>query len=250
MKVATFLLGLLVLVGAATRADADTYKFWIKAFIPNSHPTNPGYIVPDPSGGTMIQDPVFTGSCYTTDNRDFTSDASASARMTSQLVLSVDSSGLTNGSGDETEQTGQTNRVKCSDGTSDGCSDHADTSGMKFSNVKYDAFNNGTLYFSVDASAANPCFPIQIPGHVNFAPNIHYKGQFTIGVQTNVVSYSIEIGGFPAFEIYVQKNSQSPVTVLQQPPANGSTVFDIPSSRPTLEGCVSVDPGAPSCGRH
>jgi hypothetical protein len=234
-KIFVALLAFLIATGAAS---ADTYTFWIKAFIPNAHPTNPDYIVADPAGGTMIKDPIFQGKCYTTDDRGFSSDPSAGARMTSQLTLRVDGSGLT-GAPADTEKTGLTQRVRCDDGSSDGCSDHASASSMTFDHISYDGFNGGTIYFSVSATASNPCFPIQIPGHVNFAPNIHYTGQFTIGVKTNVVSYNMEFGNFPAFEIYARKNEEGAVRVLAANPADRSTVIDIPGSR-TLEGSVRL----------
>jgi hypothetical protein len=60
---------------------------WIKAFIPINVP---GYTQPAPGWGgvTMINDPWVPG-CWLTDNRMFSNDAAASARMTSMLAVTA-----------------------------------------------------------------------------------------------------------------------------------------------------------------
>lgn len=68
---------LVLLLSTITSHAEDRIHFWIKAFIPNAHPTNPGYIrpVPGDAGKTMIPGP--TGSeCVVTNKSLFKLPAS------------------------------------------------------------------------------------------------------------------------------------------------------------------------------
>jgi hypothetical protein len=87
-------------VAYSSDASQDEHRIhlWVKAFIPKKHPKLPDYIVQTKSGVSAIPAPKLpgildfdklSGTCFSTDNRDFDSSPTSSARVTLELVLVI-----------------------------------------------------------------------------------------------------------------------------------------------------------------
>jgi len=216
------------LCAACVSARADTITLWVNAFIPSSGPaaiTN----VPNQPGQTMLNGGVV--GCFLTDQRSFSSDNGASARMTSKITFDLDASGGTNIS--TSQATGLTQRVDCSSGSTDGlCSGQAATDNMSFTNIQFDQ-NQQILSFTLDGRASNPCFEWQ---DISIAPNIHYKLYFTFNVNNRGWGITGTLGDFPAFEGYMQVNGNAPVTLFNAGAHEFNAGLGIASDRsPDLE---------------
>jgi hypothetical protein len=107
--VPVLLVALLVILSPVQANAVERIHVWVKAFIPNVIPSDPGYVTAVPGrpgefmiwGPPLIFDPALIlfddptllwQTCYLTDNRSFSPDVSARARLTTEFVLVVDGS--------------------------------------------------------------------------------------------------------------------------------------------------------------
>lgn len=189
--------------------DCETVKIWFKAFIPgDAEGTLDG--VGESSGVRLIGGLPVVGDCFYTDNRGFSADISASARMHSEVVVNVRTGEFDN----ELHFCGQTVEADCEDGSHGDCTDTATINGS-FDNI---AFGGNTISFSVSGVASDPCLP-------GLAPDVDYLGTYTIDVENHTVSFDGLVDGFPAFESYATVNHGAGTDVFTYGPRGNA--FDL-----------------------
>jgi hypothetical protein len=194
---------------------------YIRAFIPNQHPGNPGYVrsVPGQAGLFVIPSPLpGDTSCFLTDNRMFSNNVNESSRALTEFVLVISDNTVTieKAEGREIQRTGPTHRVDCQTGSDLVPSQTASTSNM---HIGAPAIANGIVQVAVDGRANNP---LVIP-----SPDIKYSGTFTFDLQKNTLRFQGSTGIFPAYESYAQMNGGPIVTLFQNLPAKNSTAVDL-----------------------
>lgn len=199
----------------APTASAAELKIWVKAFIPSEHPTNVEYVLPRPGhpGQFMIPDPIEAGVCFATDDRMFSSDPAASARMTSAITLAFSDGNLSQA---PTHETGETRIFWCADGAEKHPPKSAPTERMFWGTP---AQADGRVQVTLEANANNP--------HVTGSPSIYYAGGFVYSMSERRLSYRLTIGRFPAFEVYAQLDDGEIVKVFNRDPAEGSDVWSL-----------------------
>jgi hypothetical protein len=212
-----------------------TLTIWIKAFIPNKHDTNPGFIRPRPgvAGQTMIPGPniPFTDIsvplvgkfCYNTNNRGFSMEPGAEAKITSFITLKVSIEGLREASiaapvlHPTQEYDCHTGQVTC-----------VKTANPDTVKVSQPAVSGKTITFSMNGDAANPCI------HVSAAltPSIKYHGIVTVDVEAGTVTFKGTTADFPSYEAYLSVDGKTPTPIFQLPPEPHSTAWALVFNRP------------------
>lgn len=112
----------IVLAASASPLPGQSIRvhLWVKVFIPKTHPTNPGYVKPVPGapGKWMIPGPTPLDQCFFTDHRDFSSEKSASARVTTEFFLVINgNSASTTAPAPHIHTAGISTKVNCSTGS-------------------------------------------------------------------------------------------------------------------------------------
>jgi hypothetical protein len=189
----------------------NTIRIWLKAFIPNElegveHVPDNG----EHAGKLMLASPHPFKAWFLTDQRRFSSEIDASARMHSQIDIDVQSGSLI----DEQHRCGDSIEVNAEDGI-EKCRKTATSDQMKFSNFTVtDAGRKITV--ELEGSAKNPC--MEIAG-ITVSPNLDYKGVITIMLdearQCASVCFAGHIETYPAFEMYVSANGGPARTLFQ-----------------------------------
>jgi hypothetical protein len=205
--------------GQATLAKLNsfeilTFTFWLNAFIPG---TIAGLTTPVPShaGLTMIHGPIpGVSDCFHTDQRDFSQDINASARLHSEVT--VDFSGPTPGLAGIHHKCSPTIECDCEDGDEE-CNKAADTSEMSFTLLSGTSVHSASL--KLVGAAHNGC----VPG----SPAIDYTG--TIAVRTDARSLEFDgfVDVFPAFEAYARINDGSPTRLFAILPKPGTDPWNL-----------------------
>src|SRR5215217_1808861 len=194
-----------------TRATIRSVKIWIKAFIPNDYER--ATIVPGTgahAGKTSITDLWLLNRCFLTDQRSFSSDIHAEARMHCEIGFDVAKSKETY----QFHHCYDTIEVDCKGGH-EKCRAQGSTKDMRFHDFEVSA---DKLRYTVQVTAAskNPCVKI---GPVAVTPNLDFEGQITVAVtddQTSaIVTFNGKVEMYPAFEMYASANDGQPETVFQ-----------------------------------
>jgi Protein of unknown function (DUF3238) len=200
--------------------DLQSVTFWLNAFIPNSVCSLKGSLfaveVPDPginSGGGVGLTRLFTG-----DQREFSDDPNASARMHSEVTIAGLSSGSPTFS--QRQVCGESHEVD-SDGNIIGTAT-APTDRMQFSNLRGSQTTDpeggvvdgvpGSVQIDLAGSAAIPLMAV--------APDIDYSGTLVIDLSEGNVIFTGAISGFPGFEMYFKVNDGPSVTLGQFAPVS------------------------------
>jgi hypothetical protein len=207
----------------------DTVRFFARAFIPKSHPTKPGAIVPVPGqvGLFMLSDPL--GNCFDTDHREFSSDPAASARLTTDITVTLSKPVKAAATNAAAHKAGTTTKRSCSTGSVEAQA----TASVSSCSMGAPSEADGKVQLIVACSGGNPL--------VVGAPKIDYGGSFLYDRKERTVSFKATIGNFPAFEAYASLNHKPFVTIFAFGPVPASTpwaLFDggIGFSSRTVEG--------------
>jgi len=205
----------------------DKVTVRLRAFIPNVHPTNPGYVRPVPSKpqSWMIPGPLppfikalpaesikAAADCYLTDNRSFSSDRLAAfdskvwsdfSIVVSYGQVSVEPAGLVH-------RAGQSTRLNCSTGQV--IAEKSGSFGGVFGVRAFGrpAVADKKIQVIGQAAIGNP--------HVLGAPMIDYSFDLTYDLTTKQLTYAITVGTFPAFEFYAFRENGTPITIQRIPP--------------------------------
>jgi PKD repeat protein len=202
----------------------QSVKLWINAFIPSSIPgltlTAPAPFAPS----TVIRGPEplyqLNGALYMTDQRSFSSDPSASARMHSEVWLDVTFGPLLQNEIERTDRTEEIGQLSPQP-YSVACLKAADTSRMHFQNVRG---SSDLIQIDIAAAANNPC---TAPLSILPTPDISYTGTITIDVPARTISFNGFIDSFPAFEMYAAINNHPPLTLFMIPPPPGNDPWNL-----------------------
>jgi hypothetical protein len=224
LMMSAFILGI-----ADAAFTQTTVHIFIRAFIPKVHTGNAGYVRPVPSNPNLfvipnlavnanVCNPTVTSSCFSTDNRMFSSDPQASSRAVSEIVLVIAGNTVTveQADGRAMHRTGATHQVNCQTGVEVVPSRTAATSNMHFGTP---AIAGGMVQIVVDGRASNP---LVVP-----SPDIQYGGAFTFNIAQKTLRFSGSTKGFPAYEAYAQLNDGPMISLFQNPPAPNTTVCDL-----------------------
>jgi hypothetical protein len=200
-----------------------TIKLWIKAFIPSSY--EHARIVPgmgEHAGKTMLTSLWMVNRSFLTDQRTFSSDIHAEARMHSEIEIDVVKRKEVyqfHHCYDTIEIDSRTGEEKCRA--------QGNTRRMKFHD--FESAPDGRIYtMRIKAGSKNPCVKI---ARVRVSPNLDYHGDIRVVVLDDpgkaVVTFSGKIENYPAFEMYVSANNGEPYPVFQVDVAPNAHVGDL-----------------------
>jgi len=203
----------------ADGAAIQTIELWLRSFIPINHEGNPGYMLPVPGNPahTMIRDPSPVSiSCYLTDQRGFSDEPSASARLGTHIVVKIGAQATITASDNPPSESVE---LSCETGM-ERCRKQVDTSRSNSGPV---VKNGDMVRVHVHGQANNACFRL--------SPNIHYDGDFIIDLSGRSIRFEGIIGEFPAFEAYARASGGPIRRIFREPPVARSTVWSVPLSR-------------------
>lgn len=191
-------------------------QIWVKGFIPGEV----GELVrpiPGAAGQTMVDVPTLPG-CFSTDNRSFSNDLHASARMTS--LLEID---LRQTSWNEKHWCDATRKLNCTTGAVE--DEKVGTIHGSYELVRRFEWKEGTAWmFTLRADAANPCTP---PG----SPASDYNARITVAVNKHGDRARIWVHGlvdaYPAVEMYARADDGPAHIVFQQNLAAGKGPWNL-----------------------
>lgn len=224
----------LVMSSVAVAQQPTTVRVWMRAFIPNNHPSLPNYIKQTSNGLTVIEapDPIIAGvrlgplagTCFATDNRGFSNDLSASARVTVDLNIIIQERReikVESVSGSGFVKVGETHNVDCKSGRELQPARKEDLDSVEVGTVR----KNGFLrVFNVKASSGNPFYKVF---NIGVAPKIDYEVVFTYDAVRTTLSLKGVIGNFPSFEAYGSINGQQTFNIVQVNPAKEATAMSL-----------------------
>jgi hypothetical protein len=200
-----------------------TVKLWIKAFIPNDYER--ATQVPGTgahAGKTMITDLWLLNRCFLTDQRGFSSDIHAEARMHSEIEIDLAKFKETY----QFHHCYDTIEVDCKGGH-EKCRAQGSTKDMQFTDFEASP-DHQRFTFKVKAGSKNPCVKI---GPVAVSPNLDFVGTITLTLLPDhtrgVVNFTGKVEQYPAFEMYAAANNGEPQTVFQIGVAPEAGVSDI-----------------------
>jgi uncharacterized protein DUF4157/protein-glutamine gamma-glutamyltransferase-like protein len=197
-------------------SEIKSVKVWLNAFIPGSITGLTREVTKGPYKGKSVIPGPFSGvsDCFLTDNRGFSDDISASARMHSEIR--IDFTRELPGSTEESHATGQTHELNCEDGALE-CSEQASKSRMKFTKIEKSGLH--AIDARLAGAANNPCF--------TGSPDIDYEGLLRIDAGLKYVSFVGRIDDFPAFEMYAVAEGGEGKALFQLMPKEGKTPLDL-----------------------
>jgi hypothetical protein len=212
-------------------AEAEQLHIWVKAFIPNAHPSRPAYVrklpgdpprwaIPGPTiPWTDVNIPVLFDTCFLTDNRGFSPDPNAYARATSEALLTYENDNVSIGQaeGRALHRADPSHEVNCDNG-SEKASKAAETTGMAFGTP---AVAEGVVQVVLSAQTRNPLAP-------RFGtPAIDYGGTFTWNIKKRTLRFQGYTGSFPAFEAYARLNNGKSVRLFDLMPKDGTSTWHL-----------------------
>ncbi len=208
----------------ANARSIRSIKLWIKAFIPDSYER----ARPVPGSGahagkSMISHLWLTHRCFLTDQRGFSSDIHAEARMHSEIEIDV-------AKGKETYQFHHCYDTIEVDGVTgeEKCRAQGDTANMRFYDFEVSP-DRARFTVKLKAGAKNPCIKI---GALKITPNMDYLGTITLlmldGGSKAAVTFEGKVEKYPAFEMYACCNAGEPQTVFQIDVAPRASIGDLP----------------------
>jgi hypothetical protein len=201
-----------------------TVKLWIKAFIPNDYVG----AVPVPGSGahagkTMLNMSWLVNRSFLTDQRSFSSDIHAEARMHSEIEIDV-------AKNKETYQFHHCyDTIEIDANTGDEkCRAQGDTDNMRYHDFKIST-DRRHYTVKINAGSKNPCVKI---GRVKLTPSLDFEGTITVFVEDDpskaVVTFNGKVEKYPAFEMYATANDGDPQTVFQIGVAPSGSIGDLP----------------------
>lgn len=222
----------LLSVGIANAGQLNhDVHIWFKSFIPAQHPTlaeltrrtsKGTYVIPAPTTWPIY--PSLSGTCFSTDDRNFEALPTASSRTTVEFVIKIRGREISvepPPGGRDMVRVGLTRNVDCATGEDKLTPKRASVSGISIGSVRKDGFSR---VFFVQASASDP-FYTAIP-----APSV----DFVFTVRYDFLGRSIDIRGtadnFPSFEGYYELDGRAPLPIARLDPADKAgalSLFDL-----------------------
>jgi len=215
---------------APNSVKAEALHVWFKAFIPNEHPTRPGYVrkiprmeqwvIPGPTlPWTNTPIPTLFDTCFETDNRMFMPDPMASARITAEFEIhytekNVDIRKI---HGREIFRSNETRELDCKTGALK-ASRKSDTS---TSYVGSPASAGGLVQIILSTRASNPLAPRL------GTPSIDFGGKLTWDVKKRELKFEGYTGVFPAFEAYASLDGAPPQRLFIEQVEDGTSTWHL-----------------------
>ncbi|MBZ0287875.1 MAG: hypothetical protein K8I30_09700, partial [Anaerolineae bacterium] len=142
----------------------------------------------------MLLTPGPINACYLTDQRGFSSDINAHARMHSEIEIDMQAGVILH----QLHRCDETIEVDCDNGK-EKCRQSAETGQMKFSGLKVS--QEGAITLEISGSTHNPCLKV---ANIAVSPNLDYNGTISIVPLRDGVSVAFKgnIETYPAFEMY------------------------------------------------
>lgn len=205
-----------------------TIHFWIKSFIPSKSASKSVALQLTDSGGTVIPVPyapiptsvpypqrLNINECFSTDDRDFSANPTASARVTTEFLIKINGRNMRVESvpGRDIARYDPTHHVNCK--TGEIILSLTANKTVHVGEVKEDKFAR-VLY--VSASVGDPFY-------VN-APKVDYKISFRYDILARKITIEGSTGVFPAFEAYIEYDGETK-TVLRRMPDPNSTAYSL-----------------------
>jgi hypothetical protein len=201
----------------------EIVRIWLKSFIPATIETaSPVPGSGEHTGKTMLPTPGPLNHCFLTDQRHYSADYNAQARMHSDVEINITENRIIQ----QQHRCSETIEVDCETGE-ERCRRAADTDGMSFHSFEVSDSGN-RISVQLDGSSKNPCLEI---ASIKVSPNLDYSGVITIQLHadrsTGLVSFDGKIEIYPAFEMYVTVNGQEPQEIFVARALPGSTPLDL-----------------------
>jgi hypothetical protein len=200
---------------AAAPPARHVLKLWFRAFIPATHPQLPTYFKTAANGLSVLEAPwqpqvgpigALSGTCFTTDQRGFSTDPAKTARATASLTLVAQGRDLT--LQESARDIGFTHNVDCRTGIELQPAKQADKATVTIGTVATNGFNK-TLDLKI--SSPNPFYTV---GGIPYAPRIDMTATLTYDGLFRKLKVAGEAGYFPAFEVLYSLDG-GPVKSLQ-----------------------------------
>jgi hypothetical protein len=205
-------------------ASIRTIRIWIKAFIPST--VEGAQLVPgsgEHAGKTMVANRWLLNRSFLTDQRGFSSDIHAEARMHSEIEIDLVKGRETfhfHHCYDTIEVDAKTGEEKCRA--------QGDTNHMRFHD--FDKSPDQRRYeVRIKAGSKNPCAKV---GPLKVSPNVDYVGTITVLIGDDpsmaLVTFDGKIEKYPAFEMYATANGGEPQTIFQIDVEPNAGISDLP----------------------
>lgn len=198
-----------------------TLEIWLRAFIADTHPGKPGYVKKTTSGKSVIESPTFTGlepyagTCFTTDQRGYSTTEDASSRAAAYVKLRV--KGRIFELIDSKRSIGPTHNVDCSSGADLRPAQSASENSITIGSVKV---NQTLRVLNLRISSGNPFFdPVSV--------KIDMETVLTYNILSRKLSVVTVYGYFPSFEVLYRIDGGPINVALQQGPHGDSTVLSL-----------------------
>ncbi|SET92790.1 hypothetical protein SAMN04487962_1482 [Marinobacter segnicrescens] len=191
-----------------SNAQADDINVWFKTFIPSSV----GKEIPSVSEKVISTD-NFLINCFSTDDRYFSADRDASARLTAWLKLSTEDRSYYDFGG----ESGVTKEYKCDTG------EFVESARASFSEGftgTLESSNDIERAFKFKVNTANPLIMSAVSPDIDAEISLKETRDASTGAYTYEVSGKVD--AFPAFEMYLEHNGILH-TIFQINPEDGAT---------------------------
>lgn len=227
-------LGVLVLLANTIHVQAqDRLRIVMHSFIPSGYPGSEDEILPLPgtSKKMILADfpifgpdlPILGRQCFGTDDRMFSNDPNASARVTADFVVVVSASPNIETDVAKRFRSGATRKVDCATGAVL-ATKSASVSSCTLGTPAYAA---GKMQVYVSCKASDPLVPL-VPE--KFTPDLTFGGVFTFDNASKGISFKGDVGAFPSYEAYASLNGSSLKQVFAVAPekgAGGQSLIDL-----------------------
>lgn len=222
---------------ASGAAHAEKLEIWIRGFIPKSIPGTPDYVraVPGQPDHWMIPGPgipyvsngplPWVGSCYNTNDRDFTSARDAESKVASSVTVTLSDGPAA--SSINAPKVAKTRQFDCETGKVT-CEKSVDLSAV---NTSAPRIVGKTVEIDLDADAENACIPLVEWTPSQIVPSIKWHGKLIINPGRGLITFRGTVAEFPAYEAYVSVDGGPPITLMTESPSAGATVWSLAKNR-------------------
>lgn len=211
----------------------DKLRIIVHSFIPSSYPGSEKELLPLPgTNKTMVLAdfpifgpnlPILGKQCFGTDDRSFSSDAGASARITADFVVLASASPKIETEASKRFRSGATRKLDCATGQVLATK----SASVSSCQLGAPAYADGKTQVVIGCKASDPLVPI-IPE--KFTPDLHFSGSFTYNSADKTIAFQGDIGAFPSYEAYASLNGGPFRTVFAKSPekgAGGQSLIDL-----------------------
>lgn len=237
-----FLCIIILVTSILASGQSNSVDIWLRAFIPD--PQNAGggtgYINALPNGGSSVRllnvNSSLPNLCFATDNRGFSDDSGVSSRLETKFTLTLNADGTGKVAPLQNRTSAAiTKKIDCSGGN---------ILEQKAGSVDRDTIGNpatadGTVQIIGQVEGRNLLTPFGSVG-----PAIDYSFDLKWKPSTSMLTSTVTVGSFPAFEMYARQPGGKWMPIIRRLPTGtpwtlGADAFGINSSNLTETKTVS-----------